>query len=222
MKRILLSILIVMVNMAVFAAKGYVFTQKYTGASNANVTVSWYVTDDKCKMKMLFGNSDINSVSWFIPDFTGNLLLSYNEGAVPNGVSKAFYKLPIDNVRVQGNNEFSRISIEKTTENKEIGGLVCDKYVVKTNKTETEVWVTRKFSPAFYRYYPFYKDNSALAGLYEGKVAGFPLESVTKDLTGKVVAAYHFVSAVEIELNDADFQVPAEYKSPEEIRNGSK
>lgn len=211
-----------MAAVAAFAAKGYVFTQKYVGASNANVTVSWYVTADNCKMKMVFGNQQINSTTWFFPDFAGNQLLSYNEGPVPNGVAKAYYKLPIDKVRVEAGNEATRMVVEKTTESKQIGGLMCNKYVIRTNKTETEVWVTSKFDAAFYRYYPFFKDHSALAGLFDAKVSGFPMESTTKDLTGKVLNAYQFVSATEIELSDIDFKVPTEYKSPEEIQSSGK
>lgn len=222
MKKVLVSSMMLIAAIGTFAAKGYVFTQKYIGASNANVTVSWYVTDQNCKMKMLFGNAQLNSTSWFIPDFAGSQLLSYNEGAVPNGVSKAYYKLPIDNVRVQGSNDVSRISVEKTTESKEIGGLTCEKYIIKTNKTETEVWVTKKIAPAFYRYYTFFKDHAALAGLNEGRISGFPLESVTKDLTGKVVSGYQFISATETELSDAEFKVPAEYKNTEEIKGNGK
>jgi hypothetical protein len=205
-----------------FAAKGYVFTQKYIGVSNTNITVSWYVTENNCKMKMIFGNGQLNSTSWFLPDMEGGQLLSYNEGPVPPGVQKAYYKLPIDKLRVNSSNEVTRIAVQKTSESKEIGGLTCEKYIIKTNKTETEVWVTKKFSPAFYRYYPFFKDHAALAGLSEEKIAGFPIESVTKDLTGKTISAYQFISVNEAELSDADFKVPAEYKSAEEIQQNSK
>lgn len=222
MKKAFVSSTLIMAAIAVFAAKGYVFTQKYIGVSNANVTVSWYVTDENCKMKMIFGNAQLNSTSWFIPDMAGGQLLSYNEGAVPAGVQKAYYKLPVDKVRVQQSNEVSRITLQKAGETKNIGGINCEKYLIRTNKSETEVWVTQKFAPAFYKFSPFFKDHTALTGLAEENIKGFPIECTTKDLTGKVISAYQFVSATEVDLSEADFKVPAEYKSPEEIQNSGK
>lgn len=222
MNRTLITFILLLFTTAAFAEKGYIITQKFVGISKTDISVSWYVSASRCKLKMLLGSGSQTSTTYFIPDITNAQLLTYNESPVVAGATKAFYKLPVDKVSASKDASVARITVTKTGENKEIGGLSCEKIIVKTDKHETEVWVSKKFTPEFYKYYPFFKDHYALAGLSEEKLKGFPLESVTKDLSGNVISAYQFVSATEAEFTDEDFKVPAEYKSPEEIEQKEK
>lgn len=210
MKRIVLASFFLFLAAYTFAAKGYAITQKFKGASNADVTVTWYVTDDKCKMKMVFGIEGKQSTAWFIPDLATGQLLTYNEANVAPGKEKTYTAIPLSSIT----GTVANVAVHKTDEAKDFGGLACDEYVVQSGTTETEVWVSKKFSPAFYKYYAFFKDYVALTGLNQQRVKGFPMQAVTKDTAGKEVNGYYFVSAQEVELSDADFKVPAEYKAP--------
>jgi hypothetical protein len=214
MKRVIVASLFLMCAVMSYAAKGYAITQKFKGASNADVTVTWYVTDDKCKMKMVLGTEGKQSTPCFIPVLANGQFLTYNEGVGPAG-QKVYYKIPVSKVSSES---VTRLNVRKGEQTREIGGLTCEEYTVQTNTNETEMWVSKKFSPVFYKYYAFFKDYVALAGLNQERVKGFPMESVTKDATGKVVSAYSFVSVQEVELSDADFTVPAEYKSVESAK----
>jgi hypothetical protein len=92
---------------------------------------------------------------------------------------------------------------------KEIGGLKCEKLVMTTNKTVTEMWVTKDIKAEFYQNYPYFINSFELLGLSEEKIKGIPMSSVTKDLSGKVINAYEFVLAAVVEHSDAEFKVPA-------------
>lgn len=208
MKRIIVASFFLFLAASSFAAKGYAITQKFKSASNAEVTVTWYVTDDKCKMKMVFGVEGKQSTAWFIPDLTTGELLTYNEANVAPGKEKMYTAIPLSSIT----GSVANVSVHKTDETKDFGGLACEEFVMQSGTSETEVWVSKKFSPAFYKYYAFFKDHIAVTGLNQQRAKGFPMQAVTKDASGKVVNGYYFVSAQEVELSDADFKVPAEYK----------
>lgn len=219
MKKIIFPTLLLMLSVSIFAQKGYVFTQKYITASPAaDVSSTWFVTQDQCKMKLEYSNGTFKGTTYFVPDMSGSQLLTYNDGAVPQGVQKGFFRIPIAGIKGNDDQKVSRLSVSKTGESKTIGGLACEQYLIKTNKNETEMWVTKKFSPNFFQFHPFFVDHAALAGLFEDRIKGFPVESTTKDLSGKMINQYQLISAVESDLSTADFKVPAEYKSPEEIK----
>jgi len=92
MKKIFLFLLVTATITNLFAAKGLVFTQKYTTATNTqNVTVTWYITESQCKLKMEFSNADVNTVTYFIPNPKTGKILSYSEGALPAGTQKNIF-----------------------------------------------------------------------------------------------------------------------------------
>ncbi len=196
-----------------FAEKGIVVTQKYTDANvKANVTVTWYVTESSCKMKMEFADGKVNSMSWFIPDFGTNQLLTYAEGEVPANAKKSYFAIPIAGIKAAKSAAASAFKIERTGETKTIGGFNCEKIMANSGSTITEMWVTKDFKASFYKASSFFANSYELNALSSGNIAGVPLESTTKDLNGKVINAYSFVSASNTSLSVTDFIVPAEYK----------
>ncbi|MES2621734.1 MAG: DUF4412 domain-containing protein [Bacteroidota bacterium] len=222
MKRILFTALLSALILCAIAEKGWVFTQKYESADSKgqNITVSWYVTSQQCKMKMEFSDAKVNTVSWFIADMQQNKLLTYAEGSVPSGAQKAFFAIPVQNIKADKTSGTARVSAQATGETKSVSGLLCEKVLVKTNKNITEMWVSKDFKPAFYKFYPFFQNSIELMALSEEKIQGFPVSSQTKDISGQVTASYQLLSAQSIELSEADFKVPSEYKDAEEIHNG--
>ncbi len=194
-----------------FAEKGLVVTQKFTDTnSKASVTVTWYVTDAACKMKMEFTDDKVNSVSWFIPDYSGNQLLTYAEGEVPAGAVKNYYLIPVAGIKADhASNDYK---IERTGETKTIGGMNCEKIVARSASSTTEMWVTKEFTASFYKASSFFANSVELSILNAQKITGVALESNTKDNSGKVLNSYSLVSANYMQLSSTDFKVPAPYK----------
>lgn len=207
---------------SVFAGQGYVVKQQYTGsgANGAVVQVTWYITETQCKLKMEFADAKVNTVTWFIPSVQSNSLLTYTEGNVPAGVEKAYYTIPVSTVQADKSMNASRITVSKTGETKNISGILCEKVIIKTNKSTTEMWLTKDFKADFYRYFPYFQNSFELIGLFEEKIQGFPLLSTTKDNSGNVLASYQLITITPTELQDADFTVPADYKSASLITGG--
>jgi hypothetical protein len=215
MKKILIIALSITYSLGLFAGNGYVITQKYNDATNKNATVSvtWYVSETKCKLKMDFADDKVKTTSYFIPDLASGKMFTYSDGVVPGASQKRYYTIPVQSVT--SNINVSRVSINQTDETKTIAGMTCQKIIIKTNKTTTEMWVTKDFKADFYKYAAFFQNSYELIGLSQESIQGFPLESVTKDNAGTIINSYELVSASSNEFNDADFSVPADYVSAE-------
>ena len=212
MKNLFSLIFSLMVSAALFAGKGIVVSQKYNNPDiRGNVTMTWYVSETQCKLKMDFQSADVNTSTWFIPDLTSGRLISFGEGPVPAGLPKTYYSIPVQNVK--STNSVSRVSINRTGETKTISGMVCEKIVVKTNRNITEMWITTDFKTDLYKYSAFFQNSYELMGLSEESIQGFPLESVTKDNAGKVISSLELASAMQSDLSSKDFTIPADYKA---------
>jgi hypothetical protein len=217
MNRILMSAFFLLASIHCFAWQG-TFKQKYTSATNkgTSVTVTWYVTDTDCKMQMDFEGQDIKSTTFFLPDLKGSQLLTYTVGGVTNvkfpDTTKKYFAIPLNIIQQNANLGVSRVNVIKTGETKVIQGMNCEKVLVKTNLNETEMWVSKDFQPQFYKFYSCFRSSFEIMGLYEEKMLGFPVQSVTKDLSGQVISSYDILSIQAQELTSKDFTVPTEYK----------
>jgi hypothetical protein len=205
---------------ALFAGKGLIVTQNYTTATaGQHITVTWYVTDSRCKMKMLYSDKDVNTTTFFIPELSSGKLLSYSDAPVPANSAKAYFALPVQNIK-------SRIgftlSVEKTGEVKTVAGVKCEKVIAKTAENITEMWVTAEGGTACAKFAPYFKSSYEFAALAQGNIAGFPVESVTKDASGNVISTYSAVSVSATDISDTEFAVPADYKSAEELAKSKK
>ena len=202
------------------AEKGIIATQKYFDANtSANITVTWYVTESNCKMKMEFSDGMANSVNWFIAAAANAQLLTYTEGAVPSGVAKTYFTIPIQNIKGDKVLGTSRVKVQKTGETKSLSGFNCEKLIVTTGQNTTEMWVTKDFSAGFFKFASFFQSSFELAGLSEERIGGFPLQSTTSAIGGKVINSYSLISASSSELNATDFTVPAENQTAEKGKN---
>jgi hypothetical protein len=163
-------------------------------------------------MKLTFGDDKIkNSTTYFIPDTKTANLLMYNDAAVPAGVNKTYYSTSVNSISPDKSTQTGAMTVTKTGETKEIGGFTCEKIIITTTTTETETWVTKDFKPDFYKYYPYFRNSYELAGLSQEKIKGMPVQSVTKDLSGKVISQTDFISATKTDLKETEFTVPSDY-----------
>jgi len=213
MKKISAIVLLISFAVNAFAGKGIVVEQKLvTEHSGASIGVTWYVSDNGCKMKLTFGDDKVkNSTTYFIPNTQTGSLYMYNDAAVPAGVNKTYYSTPVSSITADKIKDGSSLTVTKTGETKEIGGFTCEKIIITTTTTETETWVTKDFKPDFYKYYAYFRNSYELAGLSQEKIKGVPLQSVTKDLSGKVISQTNFVSATKTDLKETEFTVPSDY-----------
>ncbi len=214
MRKVITLATLVMALQFAFAAKGLIVEQKYTSdnAIGSTILVTWYVTDDACKMKMTFSDGKVNTVSDFIPDRKGGQLLMFNEGNPTGGQAKTYFTMPTNKIQPPKDMETGSVKVTRTGETMEFGGIKCEKMVVSTTSTETEMWVTVEVKYNFYQYFPFFRSNYDILGLNSERIKGFPVKSITKNLQGKVVANYDLISVKQAEIADSEFVVPAEYK----------
>ena len=212
MKIIVTAVLLLMLSTGLFAGKGLIVTQKYSDPhqKGASITVTWYVTDGQCKMQMHYADDKMNTTSYFIPDVTNSRLLTYSDGKAPGAPQNTYYTVPIREIK--GDNDQGHINVTQTGETKTLAGMLCEKVIVKTPASTTEMWITKDFKADFYTFHPYFQSSYELMGLEEKELKGVPLQSVTKDNAGVVINSYELVTATSADLKPSDFTVPADYK----------
>lgn len=221
MKKSIISVFTFLMSLCAFAGNGLVVTQQFSGQGakpGSTVVITWYVSQSQCKMKMEYKDDQLNSVTWFIPDMASGKLLMYAEGDVKAGAQKTYYAVPVADIKASANTNVARVNIEHTGETKVIAGFNCEKMVAKTNKGTTEMWVTTDFKPDFFKFYPFFQSDLALLALNNDGLQGFPVEYTSKDNLGNIISSNTFVSGAGSNLTNADFKVPADYKSAEQTK----
>jgi len=213
MKKIFSVFFAVALSTGLFASNGMVITQTFKDAGNggASVTVTWYVSQTQCKLKMAYADDKVNTTTYFIPDAASGTLLTYSDGTAPGAQQKNYFSIPVQNIK--SNADVTRVNVTRTGETKTLGGMLCEKVIIKTNRSITEMWLTTDFKPDFYKFSPFFQSSIELLGLNQDGIQGVPLESTTKDNAGTVISSYTLVSAQNTELNAGDFTVPSDYKS---------
>lgn len=214
MKNITLVLIAAFVSLQAIAGKGIIVQQKMTGQGTlgAQVEATWYVSDEGCKMKLKFASDKVNTTTTFIADVANAELLAYSEGALPEGAKKSYFAVPVSKIETPKEFTASRVTVTKTGEVKEVAGFKCEKIVMKTNQTETEMWVTKEVKVEFYRYIAFFRSSYELLALNEEKIKGFPISSVTRDLNGAVVSSFETISAKASDISATEFKVPADFE----------
>ena len=214
MKNIATIIIALFASVQLWAADGIVLTQKYTSTANpsANITVTWYIAEGKCKMKMEYSDKTMTTSTVFIPDAASGAILTYAEGAAPAGQKQYYYSVPLNSVDASATAKAGRVRVVKSGETKTISGFVCEKVMVYTSDTETEMWVTKDFQPSFYQFYKYFRNDFALLGLNEDAMKGVPMQITTKDLSGNVLTSATPTAASKQNLSDDTFKVPAGYE----------
>jgi hypothetical protein len=216
MKKTIVSLAALISAFVAYAGNGIVVTQKYnSGNSDKLITVTWYVTPTQCKLKMQYSDKDINTNTYFIP--SGAQLLTYNDGPVPSGATKAYFAIPVGSVKAQPQGSFT---VERTGETQVIAGVKCEKVIARSANTVTEMWVSQDFKGEAYRFAQYFKNNSELKALADAQIPGFPVASVTRDASGNVVSSYEALSATNTNIADSEFTIPTEYKNAADIKTG--
>lgn len=219
-KKSFFTLLLLLSGSVLFAAKGLIVVQKYhTGKTDEQVTVTWYVTNTQCKLKMQFGDKEIQPLNtYFLADIKSGNLYTYSDGVVVTGGSKTYYSIPVQQIK----SSVATATVERTGTIKNIQGFNCEKMIVTSAGQQTEMWVTKDFPIDLYRYSNFFKNSIELQGLAASSIQGVPLVSSTKNNLGNIAKGYELVSVTSADIPDSEFTLPADYKSAEEVSKQKK
>jgi len=202
---------IVLANISAFAFEGILKVNYHTYQGSEKLQdCQWMFKDKSCKFRItLQGEKDAVQTD-VIPRLSDNHLLVYSTAPAADG--KNYYaSVDVKNVQPDPAYSFTSISIEALKDTMTLHGYLCKKYVIRTNRSITEMWLAMSDIP-FYKYAAFFPSNFELAGLAKSNISGFPLKSITHDLAGNVIADFEVTEIIKKPMQASDFTVPAGYQ----------
>jgi hypothetical protein len=170
--------------------------------------VSWLFKKDQAKMTM--NMRDANGkllVTSFIPEKNSKALTIYSNTPSSDGKNQ-YFQVDISKIEDLKKAEYRT---EKTTETKTILGYACEKYMVYSQSTITEMWVAKSIDIPYGSYASYFKTNAEIQGMALTGINGFPLESTTKSLAGNIIFQYMAQSVSGKSVDANQFNVPAGY-----------
>ena len=207
MKKILLFIL-AFANVLICSAGDATIKMKYSNETfkGSGVELTWFLSATNCKMELSFTNKDMTTVSAFIPD--NNSLLMYDTKA--EGKNRHIYTLPLETIKSDPKLLFKRSKVVVKDEVKKIAGIDCKKVVFSTDKFISEFWVATSL-PDGAKWQSYFLSYPELAAIADAELAGFPLASVIKDLSGNTISSFEATSVSFSPLTKDIFFPPAGY-----------
>ncbi len=193
-----------------------VVKMKYIDANikNAAVELTWFVNDVSCKMEMKYDFDGKSTSTVFIPDVPANNILMYDIKA--DGKNKILFTLPVSTLKGDTRFLFHKSKTEVTKEEKNIAGIPCQKVIFTTERFVCEFWVATSL-PDVSRWANFFQSYPELAAIADAELKGFPLASVIKDLSGKLIASFETISVNQSAISKEEFEVPQGYTKAEDI-----
>jgi hypothetical protein len=206
MKNLLLIILTIATGCAM-AFDGKVKMKYYSAAiPAASMSATWYISGERLKLKLDFSSKEGQTETFFIPQKEKAILLSYTIAAK----DKVYYEIPAASIEPQKDMAAKRLTVKATGEKKKINGITCEKITAKSDNAVLEMWVA-PWDIKAYAYQAYFRSNLEFQALSEIEMSGFPLESVTKDLSGKIISSFSLESLAEGALNASEFSAPEGY-----------
>ncbi len=194
-----------------------VISMKYTDAKipAAKVELKWFLTDELCKMQMMYAYENQNTTTVFLPNTEKNSLLMYDVKA--DEKSKYLFTLPLETLKGDTRFAFNRSKVKEGKEEKTIAGVSCKKVTLTTDRFVAEFWLAKSL-PDGGKWMNFFRSYPELAAIADAELQGFPLASVIKDLSGNVIASFETTSVQQSPISKNEFTVPAGYRSIEDAR----
>lgn len=188
-----------------------VINVKYNSYNGSDVMndCHWYFKGDQCKFEVTVPVKDKSVNTCLIPRLSDKHLIVFSNSPAEDG--KQYYsEVDLTSVKPDPAFVFSRVEIEKGTEAKSLNGYDCTHYIVRTDRSITDMWIA-PIEVSFVKFASFFPSNYELIGMSKKSISGFPMKSVTKDLAGNVIADFEVTSLVKKTFNAADFSIPAGY-----------
>jgi hypothetical protein len=208
---ILFFITTLLSSLSAFAFEGIIKVNYHTYQGSEKLQdCQWMFKDKSCKFSITLQGEKEAVKTDIIPRMSDKHLLIYNTTPAADG--KHYYaSVDVKNVQPDPTFTFSSISVESLKDTMTLHGLLCKKYVIRTNRSTTEMWLSLSDIP-FYQYAAFFPSNFELAGLAKAGISGFPMKSITHDLGGNVLADFEVTEIIREALPDAAFSVPSGYQ----------
>jgi hypothetical protein len=166
-------------------------------AAGMTYEVTWYIKKDKIAFEIKTISDNGSLKMRFVPQpQQDNMLMIINNSE----------KKEIASRDISGDIDLSNaeVSTNGSKESAEFGKV--DLLVISTTEMSTEVEVVREIDVDLSKYAAFLKNDYGIQALIQSKQIGFPLNSVTKDKSGKVISQTKVKSVKKQKVSDDYFQ----------------
>ena len=149
--------------------------KNYNG-KGTNMTITWYLGAQNCRMDITASGKDINSNTVLIMDPASKTFKTFETTAAANA-QKVYFQLKAADI----SGDVNVISVNKTGETKNIQGYNCEKWIIATTSGSCTSWITKDidFDCAIYR--DFLKSSVEIQALAAQGVKGFPIMTEGRD-----------------------------------------
>jgi hypothetical protein len=173
---------------------------RQTNAEGISSEITWYIKKDKLAFRIQSNASSGILKMRFVPQPKQNTMLMYigtPQGEVKNEIAAQEISSEIDLQRA----EVKEIGTKSSAEMGELTVLLLN---TATTSTETEFTKTVDINLA--KYNLFIKNDYSVQALLLMNQVGFPVNSVTKDKSGRVISKSTVTSIKKTSLPDSFFQ----------------
>jgi hypothetical protein len=179
--------------------EGIVETRQ-VGANGVSNDISWYIKKDRIAFELRSNANPAGMKMRFVPQSKQNSLLlvvTTSEGENKSEINANDINSEIDMSR----GEVKENGVKNSAEYGELTLLI-----INTPTTVTETEVSKLIDVNFSKYASFFKNDYAVQGLIRSGQSGFPLNSVTKDKSGKVITKTTVISIRKIPVSESYFK----------------
>ena len=173
---------------------------RQTNAEGISSEITWYIKKDKLAFRIQSNASSGILKMRFVPQPKQNTMLMYigtPQGEVKNEISAQEISSEIDLQRA----EVKEIGTKSSAEMGELTVLLLN-----TATTSTETEFTKNVDINLAKYSLFIKNDYSVQALLLMNQVGFPVNSVTKDKSGRIISKSTVTSIKKTSLPDSFFQ----------------
>lgn len=177
-----------------------IISAKQLAANGVTNDINWYIKKDKIALELRNSSDPAGMKMRFVPQPKQNsmlLVVITNDGETKSEIYAGDISSEIDMSR----SEVRENGVKNSAEYGELNILI-----INTANTITETEVSRMIDVNFSKYAAFFKNDYALLGLIKNGQNGFPLNSITKDKSGKVITKTTVLSIRKIPVSESYFK----------------
>ena len=176
-------------------------TIKNYNGSGSDVTMTWYLGANNCRIDMAVTGKDVNSNTVFILDPASSTIKTYEANS--SAAQKSYFQ--INAATISGG--VSIASLTASSDVKQINGYKCEKWTVVTSVGVYNIWVAKDIDIDWVPYKNLLKTSVEVQTLASQGIKGFPM--MTEAISGNNSAIVESVSKQPLASNT--FTVPSEY-----------
>lgn len=191
--------------------EGVIEAKTSTTATSEKADVKWYVKNGNSRIEITGTADGKNTGAVLIFQKSNNqLYLLSNIGG-----QEAAFVIPQDSLRaVQKNANTLAVKMEGT---KKVAGHVC--YLVKIQSPDgySECWVSDAVQLSPENFPPALRSKGIIGSLKANGIKGIPLEVTSYNSAGETEFSFQITNIIPQAVSDAQFQLPANAQSGEEL-----